>query len=104
MLDAAGQKTLHRRSGWASRREADERNGKLRQRAAQRTQHAEVLEVVVLDELHDDVLVRLDLQHLQDEADELGGLLRLAVHAADLQGRGPGEGEVCRRGAQPNKQ
>jgi hypothetical protein len=45
---------------------------------------AYVLVVLVLDELDDDVLVGLDLEHLEDEAEEGGGLARAAEGAAEV--------------------
>ena len=50
------------------------------------TEDADVFVVLVLDVLDDDLLVRLDLEQLQDEAQELGGLA----------------GAAC-RGLQPNE-
>jgi hypothetical protein len=53
------------------------------------THEAHILELLVLDELDDDVLVGLDLQHLQDQAEELGRLAHAAeraAHAAQLHG------------------
>ena len=42
-----------------------------------------VLEVLVLDELDDDVLLGLDLEHLEHEAEEWGRLYVTAKHATD---------------------
>jgi len=47
------------------------------------SQSTNILELLVLDELHHDVLLRLDLQHLQRETEELGGLDVATVDAAD---------------------
>ena len=43
-----------------------------------------LLEVLVLDELDDDVFLRLYLQHLQDQAQERGRLDVAGVGAADV--------------------
>lgn len=45
---------------------------------------ADSLEVLVFDELHDDVFLWLDLQHLQGEAEEGRGLDVPAVNPADV--------------------
>jgi hypothetical protein len=45
---------------------------------------SDALVVLVANELDDDVLLRLDLQHLQDETDEVRGLVVGATHAADM--------------------
>lgn len=42
------------------------------------------LVVVVFDELDDNLLLRLNLQHLQDETQELGGLLVASKRAAQV--------------------
>ena len=42
-----------------------------------------ILEILVLDELHDDVLLGLDLQHLQREAEEGGGFDVPSVNPPD---------------------
>lgn len=76
--------TVAQRPASAQQRARKHRDRQQRHEAGQRTQQAQVFEVIVLDELHDDVLVRLDLQHLEDEAHEGRWLGRLAVHAAHL--------------------
>ena len=65
------------------------------------TQHAQVLELLVLYVLDDDLLVGLDLKHLQHQAQEVGGLALAAMraaHAPQLDGlldeRLGGEGEA----------
>lgn len=47
-------------------------------------QNANILVILVLDELDDDVLVGLDLQHLEREAEERGGLAVAAVGPAGV--------------------
>ena len=43
----------------------------------------DILEILVLDELHDDVFLWLNLQHLQCEAEERSGLDVSAVNTPD---------------------
>lgn len=53
-------------------------------RGSKTTHQNDSLEVLVLDELHDDVLLRLDLQHLQGEAEERRGLDIASKHSAHI--------------------
>lgn len=48
------------------------------------TKNTDILVILVLDELDDDVLVGLDLEHLEGEAEEGGGLAVAAVGAAGV--------------------
>ena len=43
-----------------------------------------MLVIIVLDELHDDLFLRLDLQHLQHKAKERSGLSVTAEGSADV--------------------
>lgn len=56
-------------------------NSCARQPHVQRTEHSDVLEVLIFYELHNDVLLGLDLQHLQRQAQERRGLDIPAVDA-----------------------
>ena len=47
-------------------------------------QRAHILEVLVLDELDDDVLLGLDLEHLEHEAEEGSRLYVSAVNSANV--------------------
>ena len=55
-----------------------------RQPQVERAQHADVLVVLLFDELEDDLLLGLDLQHFEHEAHKLGGLAIPAVRPADV--------------------
>lgn len=60
--------TIHRRAG---------------QPHVHRSEQTDVFEVLILDELHDDVLLRLNLKHLQREAEEGSGLDVAAINSSD---------------------
>lgn len=57
-------------------------DGAAGQAEVKRPQEPEILEIVVFDEFYYNILIWLDLEHLQHQADELRGLLRLAKHPA----------------------